>query len=144
MEKLRNQIFSLVRVDQDDPLQAWKEHLHRLDQHAKFLNQAHFKKLYYRSDKTNLEVQLPEKHQWMSAGERSANGIPFVPNMPTEEVFSCPHKNGVDGTVYSTRPLYYAGQLIENFSLTFKNGEVIDFAAEKGAEALEALLNTDP
>lgn len=144
LQKLRNQIFTLVRLDTEDPFQAWEQHLQNLKSYADFLNQKAFKKLHYRSEKTNLTVVLPEGHRRISAGEKTKSGIPFCPNMPTEEVFSMPHKYGVDGVVASTLPLHYQGKLISNFSLTFKAGEVVDFSAEEGYEVLKSLLEADP
>lgn len=144
MQKLRNQIFSLVRLDSEDPFQAWETHLQNLKSYADFLNSKSFKKLYYRSEKTDLTVVLPEGHRRISAGEKTKSGIPFCPNMPTEEVFSMPHKYGVDGILASTLPLHYQGKLISNFSLAFKAGEVVDFSAEEGYEVLKSLLEADP
>lgn len=144
MQKLRNQLFSLVRLDSEDPFQAWETHLQNLKSYADFLNSKSFKKLYYRSEKTDLTVVLPERHRRISAGEKTKSGIPFCPNMPTEEVFSMPHKYGVDGILASTLPLHYQGKLISNFSLTFKAGEVVDFSAEQGYEVLKSLLEADP
>ncbi len=144
LQKLRNQIFTLVRLDTEDPFQAWQQHLQNLKSYADFLNQKAFKKLHYRSEKTDLTVVLPEGHRRISAGEKTKSGIPFCPNMPTEEVFSMPHKYGVDGVLASTLPLHYQGKLISNFSLTFKAGEVVDFSAEEGYEVLKSLLEADP
>lgn len=144
MQKLRNQLFSLVRLDSEDPFQAWETHLQNLKSYADFLNSKSFKKLYYRSEKTDLTVVLPEGHRRISAGEKTKSEIPFCPNMPTEEIFSMPHKYGVDGILASTLPLHYQGKLISNFSLTFKAGEVVDFSAEEGYEVLKPLLKADP
>ena len=144
MQKLRNQLFSLVRLDSADPFQAWETHLQNLKSYADFLNSKSFKKLYYRSEKTDLTVVLPEGHRRISAGEKTKSEIPFCPNMPTEEIFSMPHKYGVDGILASTLPLHYQGKLISNFSLTFKAGEVVDFSAEEGYEVLKSLLKADP
>lgn len=144
INKLRNQIFKLVRIDQENPLNAWQSHIEQLNTYARFLNTHQFSKLHYHWAKTDLIIELPEGHRWISAGEKTKSGIPFCPNMPTEEVFSMPHKYWVNGTVFATLPLEYQGKLIKNFSLTFKNGEVIDFSAEEGYETLKALLETDP
>lgn len=144
MQKLRNQIFTLVRLNTEDPFQAWENHLQNLKSYADFLNNQSFKKLHYCSDKTDLTVILPEGHRRISAGEKTKSGIAFCPNIPTEEVFSMPHKYGVDGVLTSTLPLHYQGKLISNFSLTFKAGEVVDFSAEQGYEVLKSLLETDP
>ncbi len=96
MNKLRNQIFQLVRLDQENPLAAWKEHLKKLNAAANFLNTQHFKVLYYEGRGTKLRVALPDQHRRMGAGEKTTSGIEFCPNMPTEEVFTVPHSKGVD------------------------------------------------
>ncbi len=88
-------------------------------------------------------MELPEGHIWKGGSAVSTQGITFNPNMPTEEVFTMPHKYGVNGTVSSTKPLNYGGSLIDNFSLTFKDGKVVDFKAEQGEETLKHLLETD-
>jgi aminopeptidase len=88
-------------------------------------------------------MELPENHLWVGGAEKSAEGIEFIANMPTEEIFSMPKRDGVNGVVYSSKPLNYAGNLIENFSLTFKDGKIVDFKAEKGHDALKKLIETD-
>ena len=93
---------------------------------------------------TNLEVGLPKGHIWRGGSTTSEKGIVFNPNMPTEEVFCVPHKYEVNGTVASTKPLNYGGSLIDEFSLTFKDGEVVDFSAKQGEDVLKHLLDADP
>jgi aminopeptidase len=97
----------------------------------------------YKAPGTNLTIDLPENHVWHGGAAVSEKGIVFNPNMPTEEVFTMPHKDGVNGTVRSTKPLNYGGNVIENFTLTFENGKVVDFTAETGYETLKHLLDTD-
>lgn len=143
VSKLWDQIFTITRVDQEDPLKAWDEHNETLGKARDYLNKKQFKKLIYKSPGTDLEVELPEGHIWKGGASKSEQGISFNANMPTEEVFTLPHKYGVNGTVTSTKPLSYGGNLIENFSLTFKDGKVVDFTAEQGYSTLEQLLNMD-
>lgn len=107
------------------------------------LNEKRFHALHYTSDKTDLTIELPATHIWASGGSTSKAGVDFVANMPTEEVFTAAQKGGVNGTVGSTKPLNYGGTLITNFSLTFKDGKVVDFSAEEGEETLKRLLETD-
>lgn len=142
-DKLWEQIFSIVRVDKNDPNQAWQEHNETLENARQFLNRKQYKELVYQGPGTNLTVQLPEGHIWKGGASETEKGVPFNPNMPTEEVFTAPHKYGVDGIVSSTKPLNYGGNVIDNFTLTFKDGEVVDFSAEQGEETLEQLLDTD-
>lgn len=144
MEKLWDAIFKATRMDLDDPVKAWQEHLDNLEKRVKYLNEMKFKKLYYKSSNgTDLEVELPEGHIWGGGGGKNSKGVYFVANMPTEEVFTMPLKTGVNGVVYSTKPLNYGGNLIDNFKLTFKDGKVIEFEAEKGYEVLKDLLDLD-
>lgn len=144
MEKLWEVIFSVVRVDKEDPIEAWVNHNKNLNEKISFLNKNCFKTLHYKNNKgTNLTVELPKGHLWLGGGEESASGIEFNANMPTEEVFTLPKRDGVNGTVVSSKPLSYGGNLINNFSLTFKDGKVIDFTAKEGEDVLKQLLDSD-
>lgn len=143
VEKLWEAIFKIVRVDKDDPVAAWNEHLKTLEKSTAFLNEKKFKKLHYKSSITNLTIELPENHIWSGGGEYNGKNTFFVANMPTEEVFTLPLKTGVNGTVTSTKPLNYGGNLINDFTLTFKDGKVVDFTAKEGYETLKKLLDTD-
>lgn len=144
MEKLWDAIFKATRMDLEDPVKAWEEHIKSIEEKVKFLNDKSFKKLYYKSSNgTDLEVELPEGHIWAGGGDYNSKNTFFVANMPTEEVFTMPLKTGVNGTVYSTKPLNYGGNLINNFKLIFKNGKVVDFEAEEGYEVLKDLLDID-
>ncbi|NLW39921.1 MAG: aminopeptidase [Tissierellia bacterium] len=144
MEKLWDAIFKATRMDLDDPVKAWQEHLDNLAKKVEYLNEMKFKKLYYKSSNgTDLEVELPEGHIWAGGGGKNSKGVYFVANMPTEEVFTMPLKTGVNGVVYSTKPLHYGGNLINDFKLTFKDGRVVDFEAKEGYEVLKDLLGLD-
>lgn len=143
IENLWEAIVKIVRVDQDDPVKAWEEHNQTLETAREILNEKSYKKLVFTGPGTDLEIELPEGHIWKGGSAVSQQGITFNPNMPTEEVFTLPHKYGVNGTVASTKPLNYGGSLIDNFSLTFKDGKVIDYKAEQGEGTLKHLLETD-
>ncbi|WP_430790055.1 aminopeptidase [Virgibacillus flavescens] len=143
IESLWDAIVKIVRVDQEDPIAAWDDHNATLRIARELMNRKNYKKLIYKAPGTDLELELPEGHIWKGGSADSAKGITFNPNMPTEEVFSMPHKYGVNGTVSSTKPLNYGGSLIDNFTLTFKEGKVVDFKAEQGEEVLKHLLDTD-
>ncbi len=145
VDKLWDAILAASRVREDnDPVQEWKEHMDRLAAHNKKLNEYNFKKLNFKNSLgTNLEVKLVENHIWGGGGETAQNGVYFAPNIPTEESFSMPHKDGVNGKVVSTKPLNYSGKLIENFWLEFKDGKVVKYHAEKEEEALKSLLELD-
>jgi len=143
IEKLWDAIVNIVRVDKEDPIGAWDNHNKTLETAREILNKKNYQKLHFRSPETDLEIELPKGHIWKGGSAISEKGITFNPNMPTEEVFSLPHKYGVNGTVSSTKPLNYGGSLIDNFSLTFKDGKVVDYKAEQGADTLKHLLDTD-
>ncbi|UJL46084.1 aminopeptidase [Virgibacillus sp. NKC19-16] len=143
VESLWDAIVKIVRVDHDDPITSWDEHNETLRKAREILNEKNYKKLVFKAPGTELEMELPEGHIWKGGSAQTEGGVTFNPNMPTEEVFSLPHKYGVNGTVSSTKPLNYSGSLIDNFSLTFKDGEVVDYQAEQGEDTLKHLLDSD-
>ena len=144
VESLWKAIIYSVKADTENPVETWKNHLENLKKKMDYLNKKQFKKFIIKNSLgTDLTVQLPNRHLWASGKDTTKSGIDFVANIPTEEVFSMPYKYGVDGIVYASKPLNYGGTLIENFSLTFKDGKIIDFTAETGVEALKNLINTD-
>lgn len=136
-------IFMATRANVADPVAAWKDHNEKLMSKVLYLNKKKYKKLHYQAPGTDLTIELPEKHLWVGGGGPNEKGVNFVANMPTEEVFTLPKKDGVNGTVTSTKPLNYSGNVIDNFSLTFKDGKIVDFAAETGYETLKQLVETD-
>lgn len=144
MESLWDVIFKTVRVDTENPVNAWEKHNAYLEEKIKFMNNNNFKSVHLKSaNGTDLNIELPEGHIWAGGSERDVNGIPFNANMPTEEVFTLPKKTGVNGIVYSSKPLSYGGNLIDNFSITFKDGKAIDFTAETGYDVLNQMLESD-
>lgn len=144
VEKLWDLIFFTVRMDEADPLAAWDEHIRTLNKRAQKINDYQFTELHYRSQKgTDLHLGLPKGYRFIGANEKNQQGEDFVANMPTEEIFSMPDRNRVDGIVYSTKPLNSHGNIIDEFSLTFKGGAVVDFTAQKGYDTLKHLLATD-
>ena len=142
-EKLLDAILKTVRVDKDDPVKAWEEHRNNLNEKAEFLNSKNFVGLHYTSKGTDLTVGLPKNHIWVAAGSVNAKGADFLPNMPTEEVFTAGDRDRVNGYVSNKKPLSYQGNIIDNFKLTFKDGKVVDFEAEEGYDILKQLLDTD-
>lgn len=143
VQKLWDNIFKIVRIDKDDPVKAWDNHLKTLNDRVEFLNNKNFKSLHFKSSVTDLTIDLSKDHLWAGGGEYNANKTYFVANLPTEEVFTMPLKTGLNGTVKNTKPFNYAGNLIDNFTLTFEKGKVVDFKAEVGHETLKKLLETD-
>lgn len=143
VEKLWEAIFQSIRLNSDNPVQAWTEHNETLHKKVEVLNGKHFHKLHYTAPGTDLTIELPEKHLWVGAGSVNEKDVPFMANMPTEEVFTVPHKLGVNGYVSSTKPLSYGGNLIDNFKITFENGRIVKVEAEQGQEILQQLVDTD-
>lgn len=143
VEKLWEKIFAATRVDQDDPIKAWEIHDKNLKKYRDFLNEKQFEKLVFKGPGTDLEVYLAEGHFWMGGSKESQAGHPYVANIPTEEVFTTPHRLKVNGTLKATKPLSVNGKIVDGFGFTFKDGKVVDFYAEKGYEVLEKLLDND-
>ncbi|WP_404408379.1 aminopeptidase [Jeotgalibacillus malaysiensis] len=143
IEKLWHAIFKAVRVDQADPVDAWKKHDETLHEKADYLNNKKYKKLHYTAPGTDLTIELPKGHIWAGAGSVNEKGHTFMANMPTEEVFTVPHKDGVSGYVTNTKPLSYGGNIIDGFKITFENGRITDVQADEGEDILKKLIETD-
>lgn len=143
VSKLWEAIFKACRVDLADPIEAWKTHDTTLHEKVSYLNSKRYKKLHYLAPGTDLTIELPENHLWVGAGSVNEKGFEFMANMPTEEVFTVPVKTGVNGVVSSTKPLSYAGNIIDQFSITFENGRIVDVKAVEGEEILKRLVETD-
>ncbi|MBI0578915.1 aminopeptidase [Neobacillus cucumis] len=143
VEKLWEAIFKATRADVDNPVDAWKKHDENLHEKVHYLNEKKYLKLHYKAPGTDLTIELPKNHLWVGAGSINENGHEFMANMPTEEVFTVPLKTGVNGTVASTKPLSYGGNIIDRFSITFENGKIVGVTAEEGEEILKRLVETD-
>jgi aminopeptidase len=143
LDKLWDAIFNSVRIGEVEPVQAWKDHIGNLLQKSTYLNEKKYKKLHYKAEGTDLSIELHPLHLWKSGGSQNRHGVPFVANMPTEEVFTSPLRSGVNGFVSSKKPLSYAGNLIDEFKLTFENGRIVEMTAKKGEEVLKNLVETD-
>ncbi|WP_337576106.1 aminopeptidase [Fournierella sp.] len=143
-EKLWSAIFDVCRVTGGDPVSAWKEHVAKTSACRDKLNELQLESIRMTSaNGTDLTVGLAEGHTWEGACSKAENGAVFIANVPTEEVFTAPHRERVNGVVKGTKPYVYNGQLIEGFSVTFKDGVVVDYSAEKNAELLGQLLDSD-
>ncbi|HEH7957680.1 TPA: aminopeptidase [Staphylococcus aureus] len=142
--KFIDEVFDIVRIDGNDPVENWRQHIANLSVYAQKLQQKNYHELHYVSEGTDLTVGLAKNHIWEDAtsyvnGKEQA----FIANIPTEEVFTAPDRNRVDGYVTNKLPLSYNGTIIDQFKLMFKDGEIIDFSAEKGEAVLKDLINTD-
>ncbi|MEG1527879.1 MAG: aminopeptidase [Clostridia bacterium] len=144
VDKLWDAIAMTMRLDQKDPVGAWEKHIETLTRRAEFMNSKNFDHVHLTNKHgTDLKVGLAEGHIWCAAQELAKDGIKFTANMPTEEIFTAPHKDRVDGVVVSALPLVNQGNIIEDFSITFKAGRVVDFKAKKGYDALSNIIETD-
>ncbi|MEH7250401.1 aminopeptidase [Neobacillus niacini] len=140
VDALWDQIFKTCRVYADDPVAAWDEHKKTLNDKAAFLNEIQFDALHYTAPGTDLTLGLPKNHLWCSAEGENPKGEEFIANMPTEEVYTAPDTHRMDGVVRSTKPLSYAGTLIEGIEVHFKDGKIVDISAEKGDETIKKLV----
>ena len=143
VEKLWEAILSAARVT-EDPIAAWAEHNANLKARCDYLNSLNIQKLHYTAaNGTDLTVGMIPESNWRGGGDESLLGVYFNPNMPTEESFISPKRGEAEGIVYSTLPLSYQGQLIENFWLRFENGKAVEVGAEKGADLLQTMISMD-
>lgn len=140
---LWDEIFRACRIYEEDPVQAWKEHDEKLRKLADYLTEKQYTALHYRAPGTDLTIGLPKNHLWVGGGSVNVRGTSFMANIPTEEVFTAPDRNRVNGYVTSTKPLSYGGNIIDNFTVTFENGRIVDIQAEKGADILQKLIESD-
>jgi aminopeptidase len=141
--RLWDAIFATCRLDQPDPVAAWEAHIKNLVARCGYLNRKQYAALKLTAPGTDLTIGLPKGHLWQGGHVTSEIGIGFTPNLPTEEIFTLPHRERTEGVVHSSKPLNYSGTMIENFSLTFANGRVVKVAAEKGETLLRKLIETD-
>ncbi len=141
--RLWQAIFRTARLDAADPTAAWAAHVADLEARTTYLNDRQYDALRFTGPGTDLTVGLPANHVWLGGAAPTAIGVSNVANVPTEEVFTAPHRERVNGTVRATMPLNYGGNLIEEFSFSFKDGRVVDFSAEKGEALLRSQIETD-
>lgn len=143
VQGLWNAILAMCRINEADPVAAWEAHLADLKTRREALTARQYAAYRFTGPGTDLTVGMPENHVWLGGSSRAGNGITFTPNLPTEEVFSLPHADRVNGTVSATKPLIIGGSRVEDFSLTFENGAVTNVSAAVGEQHLRHLLDTD-
>ncbi|MBR5423488.1 MAG: aminopeptidase [Clostridia bacterium] len=143
--KLWDAILASVHVTEDnDPEEAWRQHNENFKKRCDWLNAQKFERLEYKSSNgTDFTAWLMPESRWHGGGDYTLNGVYFNPNLPTEEIFTTPCKGKAEGTLVSTKPLSYEGQLIENFSITFKDGKAVSWKAEKGESLLAKMISMD-
>ncbi len=143
VDRLWTDVERAIRLDEPDPVAAWQEHLDRLDKRCGQLNARHFDSVRYRGPGTDLTVGLNPKSIWMSGNSETSYGRRFVPNVPTEEVFTTPDWRRAEGTVRSTMPLALPGNIIRDLEFTLKDGRIVDVKASTGADYIRAQLAAD-
>jgi leucyl aminopeptidase (aminopeptidase T) len=141
--KLADAIFAASRVDRDGAVAAWEKHNALLRERTDWLNGQRFYALHYRGPGMDLTIGLADGHEWVGGASTARNGIVCNPNIPTEEVFTTPHCRRVSGHVVSSKPLSYQGTLIDNISVKFEEGRIVEAKASRGAEVLNKVLDTD-
>jgi len=143
LAKLWEAIFQTTRINGEDPVAAWKAHDAGLQQRAALLNEKRYSYLQYRGPGTDFRLGLADDHLWMGGGTTAGNGLYCIPNMPTEEVFTTPHKDRAEGTVTATKPLSHQGTMIEGIQVRFEQGRIVEARATRGQEVLQKLIDTD-
>src|SRR5690242_17974779 len=141
--RLWEAIFAASRVNVDDPVVEWQQHGDRLKQRVDRLNAKRFSALHFKGPGTDLTVGLADDHLWAGGGTTAGNGVYCQPNIPTEECFTTPHKDRVDGTVRASKPLSHQGTLIENIAVRFEGGKIVEATATAGEDVLNKLISTD-
>ena len=138
VERLWEKVAFCMRLDEPDPVAAWRDHLAALEERTKALNELQADALHYRGPGTELTVGLLPNVRWMSGSSDTAAGIRYVANMPTEEVFTSPDARRTEGTIRSTLPLALSGQIVRGLELTFEEGRAVGVTAESGAELVRS------
>jgi aminopeptidase len=136
-------IFQTTRINTPDPIAAWKIHDAGLHRRAAQLNEKRYSALQYRGPGTDFRLGLADDHLWLGGGTTAGNGFYCIPNMPTEEVFTTPHKDRADGTITATKPLSHQGTMIEGIQVRFEKGRIVEAHASRGQEVLQKLIDTD-
>jgi len=143
LAKLWEAIFTTTRINVDNPVSNWKAHDAGLHKRADYMNQKRYAALQYRGPGTDFRLGLADDHLWLGGGTTAGNGLYCIPNMPTEEIFTTPHKDRADGTVTASKPLSHQGTLIEGIQVRFERGRIVEAHATRGEEVLTKLIDTD-
>lgn len=143
VDQLWDAIFQVCRVYDPNPIAAWQRHLADLKARSAYLNRKSYSALHFRGPGTDLTVGLVKRHIWKGGSSPAKNGVDFTANVPTEEVFTMPHRHGTEGVVRAAMPLNYSGVLIEDFSVEFERGRAVSFRAGKNEATLRKLIETD-
>ena len=143
VERLWEAVAFCTRLDEPDPVAAWRDHMARLESRAAKLTALKLDAIHYKGPGTDFTVGLLGHARWMSALFHTASGIEYVPNMPTEEIFTTPDCRRAEGTIRSSRPLALAGDVIEGLQVEVRDGRIVDVQADKGADIIRGQLASD-
>lgn len=143
LDRLWDCILGAVMADRENPAQAWEETIRETNRHRRFLNEKQYTRLHITGRGTDLYLGMPREQSWDGGGVTTPEGVFFLPNLPSYEVFTSPKADTAEGTVAATLPLNYQGGLIREIQLTFRNGRVTGFHAEEGEELLRQILEAD-
>ena len=142
-EKLWDMIFEMCYINQKDPIAAWKNQIENLSKRSTYLNKKAYGALKLTAPGTDLMIGLPTGHIWQGGSNKTQSGISFVANIPTEEIYTLPHKDKIEGVVSTSKPVHFGGITIENCRLTFSKGRIVEAKAEKGEDFLLKTIKTD-
>ena len=143
IEKLADAIFAASRIDNNDPVAAWAKHNAELQSRSDWLNEMRFDALHFTGPGTDLTVGLADDHLWTGGSAPSKNGVTCNPNIPTEEVFTTPHAQRVNGVVRSTKPLAHLGTIIDGIEVRFEDGKIVEAKATKGEAVFQKMISSD-
>lgn len=144
MEALWNAIYKVTYCDKENPIEEWNQHRHSFEERVRILNESHIVSLHYQNGLgTDLTIGMNKGYLFAGGGSYTTDGIYSFPNIPTEEIFTSPNKDDVNGIVYSSMPLNYNGNIIDEFSIRFENGKIVDYQAKQGYEVLKSIIETD-
>ena len=143
VERLWEAVITATRLDEPDPVAAWRDHIARLQDRAASLDERRFTAIQFAGPGTDLRIGLPERHRWLTGAEETVDGVPHLVNVPTEEVFTTPDRRLADGTVRSTFPLALGGTIVRGLELRLEGGKVVEVRAESGADAVREEMASD-
>jgi aminopeptidase len=143
LERLWEAVEYTVRLDEDDPVAAWQAHVKRIGDRARTLNELELDVLHFKGPGTDLRVGLLPESRWQGCESLTATGLPYVANMPTEEVFTTPDLRRTEGFVRSTRPLALYGRIVKGLEVRFEGGRIVEVHADEGADVVRGQLETD-
>ncbi len=143
LERLWKAVEFTVRLDEDDPVAAWRAHVQRIGNRARKLNELGVDLIHFKGPGTDLRVGLLPESRWQGCESLTADGLPYVANMPTEEVFTTPDLRRTEGYVRSTRPLALYGRIVRGLEVRFQDGRIVEVKADEGGDVVQGQIDTD-